>query len=246
LGSKKHLLNNGSSYSDKDIQNALEVFYGIQLDEEQKIFRDCIWDDSRKIVFCNSKAGTGKTTVAVGTANLLCQFKGYENIVYIMSPTQEQKQGFIPGSIEEKSAPYMEPLYDTLLKIGLDPMRVVDSSDNVQGKKDGSAFIQCRTHTYLRGCTFENSVVIIDEMQNYYKSEAKKTLSRISDNCKCICIGHSGQCDLYKNPQNSGFDEAYRVFQYENDNRVAFCTLSVNHRGWISTVADKMDTENKV
>lgn len=139
----------------------------------------------------------------------------------------------------------MEPLYDTLVKLGLDPIRVVDSEDNIQGKKEGTAFIKCRTHTYLRGCTFEKSVVIIDEMQNYYKSEAKKTLSRVSDSCKCICIGHSGQCDLYKNPQNSGFEESIRVFKEENDDRVAFCTLINNYRGWISKTADKIETENR-
>jgi len=44
-----------------------DMFYGLQLSDEQKAFRDAIWDPDKEIVFCNAKAGTGKTTVAVGT-----------------------------------------------------------------------------------------------------------------------------------------------------------------------------------
>ena len=45
-------------------------FYGLKLDDAQKLFRDAIWDDNKLIVFCNSKAGTGKTLIAAATANL--------------------------------------------------------------------------------------------------------------------------------------------------------------------------------
>ena len=62
-------------------------FYGIELDEEQKIFRDAIWNVNKDIIFCNSKAGTGKTLVAVGTANLLVQYKLYEKIIYVLVET---------------------------------------------------------------------------------------------------------------------------------------------------------------
>ena len=49
-------------------------FYGIQCDEYQKKFRDAIWNPEKLIVFCNAKAGTGKTTIAAATANLLCEY----------------------------------------------------------------------------------------------------------------------------------------------------------------------------
>ena len=55
-------------------------FYGLVLDEQQKNFRDAIWDDSKLIVFCNAKAGTGKTLIATATANLLCGYGKYEEI----------------------------------------------------------------------------------------------------------------------------------------------------------------------
>ena len=46
-------------------------FYGLELDDEQKVFRDAIWNSEKLIVFCNSKAGTGKTTIATGVANMI-------------------------------------------------------------------------------------------------------------------------------------------------------------------------------
>ena len=54
------------------------LFYGFELDEEQKLFRDAIWDEEKLIVFCNAKAGTGKTFIAVATANLLVQYGRYD------------------------------------------------------------------------------------------------------------------------------------------------------------------------
>lgn len=82
-------------------------FFGLKLDDEQKAFRDAIWNKDKLIVFCNAKAGTGKTTIATATADLLVKFGRYNGIVFIAAPTQEQKQGFLKGSIEEKSEPYL-------------------------------------------------------------------------------------------------------------------------------------------
>ena len=59
-------------------------FYGLRLDEHQKVFRDAIWDTEKLIVFCNAKAGTGKTLIATATANLLYQY-GRCNGLYCLS-----------------------------------------------------------------------------------------------------------------------------------------------------------------
>lgn len=79
----------------KDIPQSLDVyssFYGMELDEKQKVYRDSIWDPNIDVVFCNARAGTGKTTIAVGVANLLVQYGLYDGIVYIVSPTQEESR----------------------------------------------------------------------------------------------------------------------------------------------------------
>ena len=212
-------------------------FYGIKLDEEQEAFRDAIWNPEKLIVFCNAKAGTGKTLIATATANLLVQYGRYDGIVYIASPTQEQKQGYLAGSIAEKSEPYFEPFYQALDFIGVNTFTAL--SDDVMNQKCGSGYIKCMTHTFLRGCNFMNKVIILDETQNFYGDELKKVLTRIHDSCKVIVIGHSGQVDLYSHPENSGFTRYLNHFK--DDERCAVCKLTHNHRGWISSWADELE-----
>lgn len=214
-------------------------FFGFKLDEEQAKFRDAIWDKDKLIVFCNARAGTGKTTIATATADLLVKYGFYKGIVYIASPTQEQKQGYLKGTIEEKSEPYFEPFYQALEKIGVN-LNTATYAD-IMNEKNGTAYIECMTHTFLRGCNFENKVIILDEAQNYYTDELKKVLTRIHDNCKVIVIGHSGQIDLYNNPQNSGFVRYLNHFS--KDDRCAVCQLTHNYRGWISNFADELELD---
>jgi predicted ribonuclease YlaK len=212
-------------------------FYGLVLDDEQKIFRDVIWDENHLIVFCNAKAGTGKTLIATATANLLVQYGRYDGIVYISSPTQEGKLGFLPGEIAEKTSVYSEPFLEALIKLNINPHTAINQMD-IANQKNGTGYIDVTTHVYLRGCNFENKVVILDETQNYYCDELKKTLTRMSDNCKVVVIGHSGQVDLYHNPENSGFVRYLEHFK--DDPRTAVCELKTNHRGWISSHADEL------
>lgn len=222
-----------------DVPETLEnhQFYGLELDEEQKMFRDAIWSKDKLIVFCNAKAGTGKTTIATGVADLLVKYGRYNGIVYIAAPVQEAKQGFLPGSIEDKSAPYYEPFYQALDKIGVN-INTATFSD-FSNEKFGTAYIKCMVHTYMRGCNFENKVVILDESQNYYFDELKKVLTRMHDNCKVVVIGHSQQCDLYHNPERSGFVKYLNHFS--KDDRCAVCQLTKNYRGWISNMADELE-----
>lgn len=216
-------------------------FYGLTLDDEQKEFRDAIWDPEKLIIICNSKAGTGKTTISVAVANLLVQYGMYDSIVYIMAPTQEQRQGYLPGGIEDKNAPYKEPLIEALNTLGIHSSVLVNE-DSIKYIKTGQAYIQFMVDTYLRGCNFENAVVIIEEAQNYHFDELKKTLTRIHDNCKTILIGHDKQCDLYKHPERSGFTPYLRAFEkIKDDHRVAICNLKTNHRGWLSSFCDDVE-----
>lgn len=213
-------------------------FYGIKLDDEQIVFRDAIWNPEKLIIFCNAKAGTGKTFIATATANLLVQYGLYDGIVYISAPTQEGKLGFLPGEIEDKIAIYSEPFIEALIKLDINPHTAVNQY-SITNQKNGVGYIDAVTHVYLRGCNFEHKVVIIDETQNFYCDELKKTLTRMADSCKIIVIGHSGQIDLYHNPENSGFVRYLNHFK--DDPRTAVCELNTNHRGWISSHADALD-----
>lgn len=94
--------NIGVSIHDVPITLSEHPFYGLRLDEQQKIFRDAIWSKEKLVVFCNAKAGTGKTLIATATANLLYEYGRSQGIVYIASPTQEQKTRFPKGNYRRK------------------------------------------------------------------------------------------------------------------------------------------------
>lgn len=218
-------------------------FYGFQLDADQRYYVDSIWDKSKLLIFSNSCAGTGKTTLAFATANLLYQHGFYKNIIYVVSPYGESKQGFLPGDITEKSEVYFEPIYQAIIKCGLMPERVIynESLTAKSDKTEGCGYVKCLTHTYLRGTNFDESVVILDESQNYSFDDLQKTLTRANDTCKIIVIGHTGQRDT--NDQSCGFEkylEYYKQMADEGEERVAICPLTKNYRGWISRTADRL------
>ncbi len=213
------------------------VFYSMILDEEQAAFVEAIKDKTKTIVFCDAPAGTGKTTLAMGAANILVQDRRneLEGIVYIVSPYGEQKQGYLPGSITEKSEVYYEPAYQAMIEVGMNPNTDV-CGESMTAKKRGDGFVKLLTHTYLRGTNLQKKVVILDESQNYTVAELKKVLTRCHDSCKVIVIGHTGQIDIRG---GSGFQKYLEHF--EGQEKCAVCRLTTNHRGWLSTYADMLE-----
>ena len=214
----------------------MKTFYKFTLDAEQRAFVDAIKDPAATIVFCNAAAGTGKTTLAFGAANILVKDKrnDLDGIVYIVSPYGEQKQGYLPGSYTEKSEVYFEPAYQAMIEVDMNPDADV-YTDSMVKKKRGDAFVKLLTHTFLRGTNLENKVVILDEAQNYTVPELKKVLTRCHDSCKVIVIGHTGQVDIR---ESSGF--AQYLHHFDGQERCRVCRLTTNYRGWLSTYADQL------
>ena len=213
------------------------MFYEMILDEEQIAFVEAIKDKKKTIIFCDAPAGTGKTTLAMGAAKILVQDKRneLEGIVYIVSPYGEQKQGYLPGSITEKSEVYYEPAYQAMIEVGMNPNADV-CSESMTAKKKGEAYVKLLTHTYLRGTNLQKKVIILDESQNYTVAELKKVLTRCHDSCKVIVIGHTGQIDIRG---GSGF--ARYLEHFKSQEKCAVCKLTTNHRGWLSTYADELE-----
>ena len=217
-------------------------FFGIKLDKEQEAFRDAIWDDKYSVVFSNSKAGTGKTTIAVATALLLVEYGKFSGIYYMTEAgVHEMKQGLLPGSLEEKSAPLFAPLYQAVARLGYDPQRIIVNDFNMAAQKSGSAIINALTDSYIRGISIGEVdtpvVVLIDEAQNMVLPVIRTALSRVNDGSKVVCIGHMGQIDL-KYPQDSGFVRA--MDRYSKEEWCAVRNLTKNYRGKISRVADEL------
>lgn len=214
-----------------------DYFYGLTLDDEQLAFANAIWNPENDIIFCNSVAGTGKTTIATGVAYMLIQYRLYGNIVYIMSPYGERKQGWLPGTITEKSSVYFEAFYQALTVCDINPHTAVNT-DSMVNQKNGTGYITCITDTFLRGTNLDNAVIIIDEAQNYTVQQLKKVLTRIGEHAKVIVIGHELQCDLDEHAA-SGF--VRYINHFSGQERAAVCALHTNHRGWISRCADELE-----
>lgn len=214
-----------------------QPFYGLVLDDEQLAFANAIWNPENDIIFCNSVAGTGKTTIATGVANLLVKYGMYDSIIYIMSPYGERKQGYLAGTITQKSSVYFEAFYQALETCGVNPNTDINDESMVN-QKNGTGYITCITDTFLRGSNLNNAVVLIDEAENFTIPQLQKTLTRIGKKAKVIVIGHTLQCDL-EDKKTSGFDSFIRLFR--NMDRCAICELHTNHRSWISAHADTID-----
>ena len=163
---------------------------GFELSEEQKKFRDAIYNPNIDIVFCNSVAGTGKTTLAVATSCLMIECGLYDDIVYCFSLNNgfQQSIGLLPGSIEDKESSFYEPCLQALVACGYHPDKCVKEL-NPEGEKAGTAFISCKSHTFMRGTNIgERTILICDESQNMYADELKKILTRVKDERKMCCL----------------------------------------------------------
>lgn len=218
------------------------IFYGLKPNKEQIEFRNSIWDKEVDVVFCNAKAGTGKTTIAIATGIMMVKYGLYDEIIYVASPCAENKQGFLPGSFAEKSSPYFVPVYDALKACNEDA-NVVICSDESGEEKYGGVTIKCVTHTFLRGTNFQGKkFIILDESQNFKEDDLRKTLTRVCELGKTVVIGHSGQIDL-PDKKLSGFERCIRHFKSKNDGRARFHELVENFRGWVSQTADEPWTE---
>lgn len=234
MASKKK--NAAELVSDKPPRAISESFYGLHLDEEQLAFANAIWNPDIDIVLVDSVAGTGKTSIAVGVANLLVHYGFFDELIYIMSPYGERKQGWLPGTITEKSSVYFEALYQALVDCNVN-INTAINTESMSNQKNGTGFVTCITDTFLRGSNLNNAVIIVDEAQNFTLPQLRKVLTRVGKNAKVVVIGHVLQCDL-DDPASSGF--AAYIKHFEGRDRVAVCKLTSNYRSWISRCADEI------
>jgi phosphate starvation-inducible PhoH-like protein len=148
------------------------------------------------IIFGVGSAGTGKTYVAASYAAKQLYSREVNKII-LTRPNIETGRGlgFLPGTLEEKYQPYLEPF------------------DSIFNKTLGKGFyeycikaktIEPRPLGFMRGTTFENCIVLLDEAQNCTKTELKMILTRIGKNCKIVVSGDTDQCDI----EDSGLEDA--------------------------------------
>ena len=154
------------------------------------------------VTFCVGPAGCGKTYLATHYAlKNLAQGK-YENMV-ITKPLVEvdgEKMGYLPGDIDEKTAPYMMSLYYNMEQIiGKQRLDVLRSS----------GVVTVIPLAYMRGLTLTNSIVVLDEAQNATKSQIKTFLTRIGNGSKFIVNGDLMQSDIRR---ENGLEDSIKRF----------------------------------
>lgn len=142
------------------------------------------------LLFALGPAGTGKTYIAVAMAVYQFIHKKVERII-LSRPAVEagEKIGFLPGDIKDKIDPYMRPLYDALFDM-MPADRVQQAIDNGE--------IELAPLAFMRGRTFSNAFVILDEAQNTTRTQMKMFLTRMGERSRMVITGDLSQIDLPK------------------------------------------------
>lgn len=140
------------------------------------------------IIFGIGSAGTGKTYIAATYAAGELFHRRIDKII-LTRPNIETGRGlgFLPGELEEKYAPFLQPFESIFTKsLGNGFYEYALKTKTIDPKPLG----------FMRGATFENCIVLMDEVQNCTKEEMKMVLSRIGRNCKMILSGDPDQVDI--------------------------------------------------
>ncbi len=159
------------------------------------------------MVFAIGPAGTGKTYTGVALAVKALKNKEVKRII-LTRPAVEagENLGFLPGDLNEKLDPYMQPLYDSL--------RDMIPSESLQSYLVKGT-IQIAPLAFMRGRTLDNAFVILDEAQNSTHSQMKMFLTRMGKNSKFMITGDPEQIDLPKS-MISGLNEALLILKNSN------------------------------
>lgn len=140
------------------------------------------------VIFGIGSAGTGKTFVAASYAAGELFHRRVSKII-LTRPNVETGRGlgFLPGELEEKYAPYLDPFDSVFTKtLGKSFYEYALKAKNIEPRPLG----------FMRGASFENAIILVDEVQNMSKAEFKMLLTRIGKNCKVILSGDPEQVDI--------------------------------------------------
>ena len=200
------------------VKKLREGVWGIKpRNREQHFALDLLLDDSIKLVTLGGKAGTGKTLLAIAAGLQKVTEEQVFSRLLVSRPIFPLGRdiGYLPGDIEEKLNPWMQPIYDNLeLLLGL----------NKSDKKDGRSyaelvdlgFVEIEPLTYIRGRSLPNVYMIVDEAQNLTPHEVKTIITRAGEGTKIILTGDPYQIDHpYLDSSNNGLTTVAERFKEE-------------------------------
>jgi len=218
------------------ILDTREGVWGIKpRNREQHFALDALLDDRIKLVTLMGKAGTGKTLIAMaaGLKRVVNDREFRRLIVARPTISMGKELGFLPGSLDEKLAPWMQPIHDALemlsdLNMGHDHRRSTDLM------RSGSIVVEALS--YIRGRSIANQFMIVDEAQNLTPLEAKTIVTRVGSGTKIIFTGDPYQIDNpYVDSASNGFN--YVVSRFRDQAIAAHIELQKGERSELAELA---------
>lgn len=198
----------------RKIKNPIK--FKIQLNEEQKEAKELILNNTLTVLA--GKAGSGKTLLACQVALDGLLRRHYDKIIITRPTVSKESIGYLPGDLHQKMDPWLQPIYHNLFALyGKDKVQPLIDQDK----------IEIVPVAFMRGRTFLDSCIIVDEAQNVTFEQMEMIVTRIGVNSRMIICGDDAQVDLrYKN--ESGFRFLYDTANNIND--AISIKLSQNHR----------------
>ena len=192
------------------------IKFKIQLNEEQKQAKEKILNHT--LTLLAGKAGSGKTLLACQIALDGLLRRHYDKIIITRPTVSKEEIGFLPGDLREKMDPWIQPIYQN--------MYALYNKEKIEKLiEDGK--IEIVPLAFMRGRTFLDSCIIVDEAQNVTHEQMEMIATRIGLRSKMIICGDDYQVDL-KSKRESGFKFLYSAsFKVKN---MAGITLMNNHR----------------
>ncbi|HEX4343907.1 MAG TPA: PhoH family protein [Verrucomicrobiae bacterium] len=213
-----------------------EGIWGIKpRNREQNYAFDALLDDRIKLVSLMGKAGTGKTLIAMAAGLKKTVLDREFRRLVVARPTisMGKELGFLPGSLEEKLAPWMQPIHDALEMLG-------DLNMGHEHRRSGdlmrSGMIVVEALSYIRGRSIANQFMIIDEAQNLTPLEVKTIVTRVGHGTKIVFTGDPYQIDNpYVDGSSNGFN--YVVSKFRDQPIAAHIELQKGERSELAELA---------
>ena len=201
--------------------------------KEQRFAMEYLLDQDIPMVSLAGVAGTGKTSIAAVAAMHMLDKGMYEKLILCRPAVSASAGiGFLPGTLEEKMMPWIQPIFDNLKHM----MKCSDMYLNLLMEKKK---IEIASLSYIRGRTFPNTIVIVDEAQNSNPSEMKAIITRMGDKSKLIITGDLEQIDSPKlDIYSSGLSIVANKFKQSP--LTAHITLQKTERSELAALAAKL------
>jgi PhoH-like ATPase len=218
------------------IVDSREGVWGIRpRNREQHFAFDALLDDRIKLVTLMGKAGTGKTLLALAAGLRRTVVDREFRRVLVARPTVSMGKeiGFLPGTLEEKLAPWMQPIHDALellsdLNMGQESRRSADLM------RSGNIVVEALS--YIRGRSIPHQFMIIDEAQNLTPLEVKTIVTRVGQGTKIVFTGDPWQIDNpYVDSSSNGF--VYLVDRFRGQTLAAHVQLEKGERSELAEMA---------